>query len=181
MLFEEKKILLKNGKTADLMSPRATDAEKMLHFVKTACGETDYLLRYPEEWTMDVEQEKTWINRLRTSPDTMAITCYVDGEVVGNCEIGFKSGMKIAHSASIAIAILKDYWNLGIGSAMMEALIAVARERGTEIVELEFIEGNERAKNLYEKFGFQIVSEKPNAFKLKDGTYLKEYYMQKYI
>ena len=181
MLFEEKKIHLKNGKTADLMSPRATDAEKMLYFVKTACGETDYLLRYPEEWTMDVEQEKTWINRLRTSPDTMAITCYVAGKVVGNCEIGFKSGMKIAHRASIAIAILKDYWNLGIGSAMMEALIAVARERGTEIVELEFIEGNERAKKLYEKFGFQIVSEKPNAFKLKDGTHLKEFYMQKYV
>lgn len=181
MLFEEKKIHLKNGKVAILKSPCATDAEKMLYFVKTACGETDYLLRYPEEWTMDIEQEINWINRLRTSPDTVAITCYVDGEVVGNCEIAFKSGMKIAHRASIAIAILKEYWNLGIGSAMLEALIAIAQERGTEIVELAFIEGNERAKKLYEKFGFQIVSEMPNAFKRKDGTYLKEFFMQKYV
>ena len=64
---------------------------------------------------------------------------------------------------------------------MLEELVAAAQKRGTEIIELEFVEGNERAKHLYEKFGFRITSEKPNAFKLKDGTYLKEIYMQKYL
>ena len=47
--------------------------------------------------------------------------------------------------------------------------------------ELEFIKGNDRARHLYEKFGFRVVSEKPNAFKLKDGTYRNEFYMQKYL
>lgn len=89
--------------------------------------------------------------------------------------------MKTSHRATIAIAILKDYWNLGIGSAMFEELVADAQKRGTEIMELEFIEGNERAKHLYEKFGFRVVSERPNVFKLKDGTYLSEFYMQKYL
>ena len=32
---------------------------------------------------------------------------------------------------------------------------------------------------LYEKYGFKIVGERPNAFKLKDGRLLKEYFMQK--
>lgn len=64
---------------------------------------------------------------------------------------------------------------------MFEELVAAAQNRGTEIMELEFIEGSERAKHLYEKFGFRIVSERPNAFKLKDGTYLREIYMQKYL
>ena len=30
-----------------------------------------------------------------------------------------------------------------------------------------------------EKYGFKIVAERPNAFKLKDGRLLKEYFMQK--
>ena len=30
-------------------------------------------------------------------------------------------------------------------------------------------------------FSFRVVSEKPNAFKLKDGTYRNEFYMQKYL
>ena len=181
MIFDEKQITLKNGQSALLKSPCAEDAEKMLNYIRKACGETDNLLRYPEEWNISVEQEESWVNRLRSSPDTLAITCYVDGEVAGNCDISFKSDMKTSHRATIAIAILGDYWNLGIGSAMFEELIAAAKQRGTEIMELEFIEGNERARHLYEKFGFRVVSEKPNAFKLKDGSYRKEFHMQKYL
>lgn len=181
MIFEEKKINLKNGKTAVLKSPGTEDAEKMLNYIRTACGETEFLLRYPEEWDIGVEKEEAWIKGLRTSPNTLGITCYIDGEVAGNCEISFGSGMKTSHRATIAIAVLKDFWNLGIGAAMFEELIAAAQNRGTEIMELEFIEGNERAKHLYEKFGFRVVCEKPNAIKLKDGTYRKEFSMQKYL
>ena len=167
MVFECKQIILKDGRTAILKSPRVDDAEKMLNYIKKSCDETDFLLRYPEEWNITVEQEEAWVNRLRSSSDTMGITCYVDGEVAGNCEISFQSGMKVSHRATIAIAILKDYWNLGIGSAMFEELVAAAQKRGTEIMELEFIEGNERAKHLYEKFGFRVVSEKSNAIDRK--------------
>ena len=57
----------------------------------------------------------------------------------------------------------------------------MAQKRGTEIMELEFVEGNDRARHLYEKFGFRVISEKPNVLKLKDGTYRSEVYMQKYL
>jgi len=36
---------------------------------------------------------------------------------------------------------------------------------------------DEKNENLYEKFGFRVVSEKPTMFKLKDGTYRSEFYM----
>ena len=181
MIFEDKSILLKDGRTAILKSPCVEDAEKLLNYIKKSCGETDFLLRYPEEWNITVEQEVEWVNRLRSSSNTLGIACYVDGEVAGNCEISFRSGIKTSHRATVAIAILKDYWNLGIGSAMFEELIAAAQKRGTEIMELAFIEGNDRARHLYEKFDFRVISQKPNAFKLKDGTYRDEFYMQKYV
>lgn len=181
MVFEETNITLKDGRTAVLKSPCVCDAEKMLNYIKKSCGETDFLARYPEEWNITVEQEEAWVNRLRNAPDSLAITCYVDGEVVGNCEINFRGGIKTSHRATVAIAVLKDYWNLGIGSAMFAELVGAAREHGTEIMELEFIEGNDRARHLYEKFGFRVVAEKPNAFKQKDGSYRSEFYMQKYL
>lgn len=181
MLFEEKKITLKDGRTAILKSPCVEDAEKLLGYLKRVSGETEFLLRYPEEWNLSIEQEEAWVNRLRSSSDTLGITCYMDGEVAGNCEVRFLGGKKMAHRAAIGIAICKEYWNLGIGSAFFEELIAAAQNRGTEIMELEFMEGNDRAKHLYEKFGFRIAAEKPNAYKLKDGTYRSEFYMQKYL
>lgn len=182
MIFEDKKIVLKDGRTAILKTPCIEDAAKMLAYIKQACGETNFLMRYPEEWAgVTLESEEKWVKNLRASQNVLAITCYIDGEVVGNCEINFKGGMKTSHRATIAIAILKDYWGLGIGSVMFEEMIAAAQERGTEIMELEFVEGNDRARHLYEKFGFRVVSERPNTLKSKDGTYLSEFYMQKYL
>ena len=90
MIFDEKKITLKDGRTAILKSPCVEDAEKMLNYIKKSCGETDFLARYPEEWNISVEQEEAWVNRLRSAPDTLGITCYIDGEVAGNCEISFR-------------------------------------------------------------------------------------------
>ena len=181
MIFEAKQIILKDGRTAILKTPCIEDAEKMLHYIKKACGETDFLARYPEEWdNVSVESEEKWVKNLRESQSTLAITCYIDDEIAGNCEINFRGGVKTSHRATVAIAILKKYWNLGIGSSMFAELIAAAEARPEiEIVELEFVEGNDRARALYEKYGFKIVGERPNAFKLKDGRLLKEYFMQK--
>ena len=181
MIFKDKEIILKDGRTAILKTPDIQDAKKMLTYIKKACGETDFLSRYPEEWDrVTVEQEEKWVKNLRDSKDALAIACCIDGEIVGNCEINFRGAIKASHRATIAIAILKDYWRLGIGSAMFTEMIAVAKTRPEiEIMELEFAEGNDRAKALYEKYGFKIVGERPNAFKLKDGRIQKEYFMQR--
>lgn len=181
MIFKEKQITLKDGRTAILKTPCIEDAEKLLNYIRTSCGETEFLVRYPEEWEgVTVVSEEKWIQSRRIASDSLVITCYIDGEIAGNCEINFQRGIKTAHRASVCIAILKDYWGLGIGTAMFREMIAFAEAQPqTELLELEVIEGNERAIALYEKFGFQIVGERPNAFKLKDGRKQKEYFMQR--
>lgn len=182
MKFEAKRVTLKDGRVAILQSPCAEDAAGLIDFIKTSCGETEFLLRYAEEWDfITVEKEEAWAKRLMESPNDMAISAYIDGRVVGNAEINFRTSLKNRHRAVISIAILRDYWGLGIGSAMFEGLLAAAEARGTMLVELEFMEGNERGRRLYEKFGFRIVAEKPNAYRLRDGSMRKEYYMQKYL
>ncbi|MBQ1223728.1 MAG: GNAT family N-acetyltransferase, partial [Oscillospiraceae bacterium] len=118
-----------------------------------------------------------WIESIRNSPSELVIAAYVDGELAGSCSISFRMGKKMGHRAGVGIALLGKFWNLGIGSALFTEMIAAAEARGTEIIELEFIEGNDRARHLYEKFGFRVVAEKPKAFKLKDGTYRSEFFM----
>lgn len=63
---------------------------------------------------------------------------------------------------------------------MLEALVDIAdKMQYVEQIELEYIEGNSRARALYEKFGFRIVGVRPKAYRLKDGAYLNEYIMIK--
>ena len=64
--------------------------------------------------------------------------------------------------------------------AFREAMEELARQReGVLHMELEFIEGNARARGLYEKAGFRIVGMHPDAIRQEDGTMCALYIMQK--
>ena len=181
MIFKESKFKLKDGREALLRSPCEEDAEEMLQFIMKASGETEFLLRSPEEWAdFSLDQEKAFLNAACCNENSMMIACIVDGRIAGNCQISFSTGMKERHRASVAIALLQEFWNLGIGTKMFEEMIHIAGERG-EIrqIELYYIEGNSRARSLYEKMGFRITGVKPDAIRMKDGSFVNEYMMVK--
>ncbi len=181
MDFEAKNIILKNGVNAVFRSPETADAKEMNHFLKTCFSETDFLMRYPEEYTQTEEQEAAFIESANASEYTLMIVCTIDGEIAGNCTLMLNRNLKTRHRASVAIGILKKYWGIGIGTAMFSEMIAAAKDRELLQIELDYIEGNERGRALYEKMGFVHTGEKPNAIKLKDGTLLKEFSMVKLL
>lgn len=183
MLFPKKEIVLKNGIKAVLKTPEIEDAEMQLNYIKTSCGETAFLTKGAEDYNdTTIEDEEKWIRNKRESENELLIACYIDGVIIGSCNITFLDDVKTYHRASIGIAINQKYWNIGIGSAMFKELIGIAEEhKDTEMLELNFVEGNERGRVLYEKFGFKEVAKIPNANKLKDGTYQNKIYMQKYL
>lgn len=179
MLYEEKKLTLKDGRCAILKSPEESMAAEMLAYLKTTSGETPFLLRTPEECTMTLQQEEAFLENVRQLEYDVMMVCIVEGKLAGNCRIVRKNKRKNRHRGTVMIALLKEFWDLGIGSAMFREMIAIAREWGLIQLELEVIEGNDRAMALYRKFGFETVAATPNAIRLPDGTLLKEYLMVK--
>ena len=179
MVFAEKTIFLKDGRRAVLRSPLSSDTEQLVKYMKQSAGETEFLLRYPEECLETVEEEATFVERTASSDDRLMIVCFVDGKIAGNCMISFNNRIKTRHRAELAIGILREYWRLGIGSVMFAELVRVAKEQGILQLELDYIEGNARAKRLYEKMGFHEVGVKPDAIRLKDGTMRDEISMVK--
>ena len=177
MIFPEKKIRLKDGRTAVFRIPMPSDAAAALEYMKITAGETTYLLRSPEECTMTLAEEEKYLARYHTDPDSVMIMCFVEERLVGNCRLHRKRHLKNRHRAEVGIGIVKEYWNLGIGTAMFRAMIAIAEGWGVMQLELEVFEGNERAFALYRKMGFEIVSHVPNAIKQPDGTLVSEFLM----
>ena len=170
MIFQEKTITLKDGRTAILRAPRPEDAAPMVQYLKDTAGETEFIMRYPEEVTMTPEREAAFFEHLAYSPFDMMIVCEVDGCIAGNCQINFGNKIKTRHRASVAIGLTKAYWNLGIGTAMLGAMIDVARNRDIIQLELEYIDGNARGRALYEKMGFSEVARHPDAVRFRDGS-----------
>ena len=179
MTIGEIEFTLKDGRKALLRSPKEEDAQGMLDYLYVSSGETDFLLRYPEECgRYTLEGEKELFERMNASANEAMLVCIVEGKVAGNCQITWNNRIKTRHRASVAIALLKDYWNLGIGTVMFRELIRIAEENENILqMELDFIEGNSRARALYEKMGFRITGVGVNAVRLKDGTLLNEYHM----
>ena len=181
MILHDIDIRLKDGRAAVLRSPVEDDAEELLRFVRKAAGETEFLMRYPEEYAdYTLERERSFISGAGDDPDALMIACIADGKIVANSRIDFRSGMKDRHRATVAIAVLEDFWGLGIGTRLFEEMFKAAEERGgVRQLELDFIEGNARARSLYEKLGFRITGVKPDAIRLKDGSFVNEYMMVK--
>lgn len=183
MLRNDIEFTLKDGRTALIRSPKDEGIQGVLDYLYVSSGETEFILRYPEEckkYTYD--GEKALFDRINNAENEAMLVCIVDGKVAGNCQITWSTGMKTRHRASVAIALLKEFWNQGIGTRLFQELIAIAEENEQILqMELEFVEGNSRARALYEKMGFRITGVKPNAIRLKDGTLLNEYSMVREI
>ena len=179
MIIRDFEFTLKDGRKALIRSPKEEDIQGMLDYLYQSAEETDFVLRYPEECSRyTAEGERELFDRINRSDTEAMLVCIVEGIVAGNCQITWNNRIKTRHRASVAIALLRDYWNQGIGTRLFQELIKIAEDHENILqMELEFIEGNSRARALYEKMGFRITGVGVNAVRLKDGTLLNEYHM----
>lgn len=173
-----KEILLKNGVKAVLRSPTGADAPAILRHMQITSGETDNMLRYPDEITMAVENEAVFLDNSASSDDSLFICAEVGGMIVANGSIFPVSAVeKCRHRCVFGISILKSFWGLGIGSHILSAIINEARKAGYEQIELDVVSDNTRAVRLYEKFGFRQYGILRRAFKTRSGVYQDLYLM----
>ena len=177
MKFTEKEIRLKDGRIAILRAPLPSDGAETAAFMRQTYGETSYLLLTPNEFRFTPEQEATFLQNSLDSETEMMILCTVGGKIAGNCNLRRNKRLKNHHRGSIGITLLKEYWGLGIGTALLTELIQTAKAWGLEQLELRVMEGNERAIGLYKKMGFVTCGAIPNSFRLSDGTMQKEIIM----
>jgi RimJ/RimL family protein N-acetyltransferase len=177
MIYQEKVLILNNHQSIALRNPEDSDAASILSYLKQVAGETPFLLRTPEECVESVASETLFIQNINQHPSQIMILAVIDDEIVGISNVGLKSWLKVKHRATLGISLKQRFWGLGIASILMDEMIHLAKSMGAERLELEVIEGNDRAIALYQRKGFQFMSEVKSAIKYADGTYRSEYVM----
>ena len=180
MIYGEKTITLKNGQKCLLRSPTAEDTEGMIAYLRQTSGETPYMARYEDEVTMTADKEGRFLSEILDDPKIIMIAAFIDGRLIANAGLSRVSlREKHHHRAEFGISIVKEYWNQGLGSALLAAIIESAKSAGYEQLELDVVAENERAVALYKKFGFETYGTRERSFKLRDGSYSSEYLMLK--
>lgn len=95
----------------------------------------------------------------------------VDGQVVGNSGLR-RDEHNRSHVGHIGMMVHTDYQGMGIGSAVMEAVMDLAENwLGLSRMQLEAYTDNERAIRLYQKYGFETEGV-CRAFSYRDGQYV---------
>lgn len=181
MEIERTELILKNGRACVLRSAGVDDAEDMLMYLKKVGCESEYLQRSEDDPVPGLEEERQFIQANLDSPTKCYIGAYIDGRFAGGCNLLMGSRKKIAHRTQIGIAVLKEFWGMGIGSLLFEKAEEVARKKGLKQIELSCISGNERGLALYQKRGFAEVGRMPNAYLLSDGEWHDEIFMVKVL
>ena len=178
MKFQKKEIELKNGKKCMLVSADPHMASSMIRYRKKMTGETYYSVFYPDEIYDDVEVERHIMDRRMCKFSQIEMVATINNKIVGTsyvCE--YAELRKIQHRASLSISVLKEYWNLGIGTSMMEYMIELARKAGYQQLDIEVVDDNERALKLYKKLGFIETGRRHNSICLGDDKYCDEIIM----
>lgn len=133
-------------------TPCGDDAAEMIRYLKSVGSESDNLTFGSEGLPVTEEQERKFLSSI--GPNAyFVIAVDDDGRITGDAFLE-RGPRRLHHAAELGISTLKEYWGRGIGSRLMEELIAYAKENGITKINLRVRADNERAKVLYKKFGF---------------------------
>ena len=175
----EQKVMLKNGKEALIRNCTGADGSAVLDVFTLAHEQTDYLLSYPDEKSFDAEQEAGDLEEKMNSPDEIELAAIIDGKIAGIAGIGAVGRKyKVRHRAEFGVSVLKEYWGLGIGRALMDACIKCAKEAGYAQLELTVVGENTRAIALYQKEGFVEYGRNPKGFNSRISGFQEVVYMR---
>ena len=175
MDYQEKTVLLKNGKTCVIRRTEEADAERMIEYVNVTAEETPFLGREPEEASFTLEQEREIIRNMNAAERNILLLAEVDGVHAGNANFScVKDRARFRHRCGIGVGLYRAFWGMGVGTVLLEELLAAARTAGYEQVELEVLTSNQRGLALYRRMGFEERGRTPRAFRLRDGGYEDE-------
>ena len=174
-----KTVVVKGGVELLVRNAVASDARALRETMQRTHVETDYLLSYPDEQSVDDEQEARSLEEAERSGNEVELIAVIDGRIVGSAGVSaVRSRRKVTHRARFGISILKEYWGMGIGRVLMEASIDCARQAGYSQLELEVVADNERAVSLYRRAGFEEYGRNPRGYRSAASGYQELVHMR---
>jgi len=156
---------LKNGQSLIIREAEKVDAKTLLNFINYVAGETDFLTFGENEFFMKGSELAEFIHKCEKTANMLMLVGDVKGELAGS--LSFRGGerQRIEHTGEFAITVARKYWGQGIGTRLIETLIAWAKESGIiRKINLRVHENNRRAIKLYYRLGF-----------VKEGFISREY------
>lgn len=147
---------LKNGQSLVIREATTDDAAETLACASKTGSETDFLTFGAEGFPGTVADEEKFIEKSRTVANILFLLADVDGQIAGMLAFEGSNRPRLHHTGEFGITLLKEYWGLGIGSRLVEQMLAWTKSSDiVRKINLRVHQDNHRAIKLYQKYGFK--------------------------
>ena len=182
--MEPQEFTLKNGKKIAVRQAELNDAEALLRYAEELFKDDKFLLTTRQEIAEDltVEKQKERIEKYLNKSGMIMLIAEVDGVIAGASDVDNGSKKRRQHVGRVSMSVLKDYRNIGCGTALLQSIIQWARE--DELIEklsLEVFASNANAIGLYKKLGFCEQGRAPKELKTNEDEYVDMILMYKFV
>ena len=156
------------------------DARAILDHLKRVGGESDNLSFGAEGLPFSVEDEYKYIESVSNAKNSAYLLAKESGNIIGDCSISGLS-RRFSHRGELGITVAKEYWNMGVGSALLSRALYIAKsELELEVISLVVRSDSKAAIHLYKKMGFQYIGTSEKYFK-NDAKYFSADLMDIYL
>jgi len=146
----------KKGREIVLRAPNYDDFHGLYEFINSLVDEDTYILL---DKRVTLAEELDYVYTLITgitSGRKIHILAEHKGQIVGACGVDRQPG-RGSHVGKMGIAVKNGFRGEGIGSALMEFALTLARDAKIKVVFMNVISENKDALRFYEKFGFRTT------------------------
>lgn len=146
------------------------DAEALLTYSQQVGAETEFLTFGAEGIDLTLEQEVLRIQSILEMDNQLMLVAKFDQKIIAVANVSTPLRNKLSHVGEVGLSVLKEYWGQGLATMLMIELLEWV-EHYSDIVrlELDVVSDNERAIQLYQRFGFEKEATLKKAIKLSDG------------
>jgi RimJ/RimL family protein N-acetyltransferase len=138
------------------------------------------LWEFPEAFTSsydEFEKQPIELSEVRLGGEHSVFWGAFEGEqLCGMVGMERETRAKNQHKATVVgMYVSQEYFGTGMGRALIDALLAHARDVGLELLVLTATEGNDVAVKFYEAAGFRSFGIEPRAIKIEGRSYGKNH------
>lgn len=150
-----RKLTTKDDRPLLIRKALGDDAAEILPFLDIIATDTTYITFRPGEFSLNEEQEHAFLETALSTANQLYLLAIVDGAIVGCLTFSGGKYQRSRHTGFFGISVLKKFWDLGIGSALLAGLIDWAKASDIiRKIDLYVRTDNQRAIALYKRKGF---------------------------
>lgn len=162
--MEKRKVRLEDGREVTIRFLTIEDREKLLEMFSSM---SERSLRWSmAPYTREVIER--WMNNIQ---NLIPLVAEHDNHIVGYACVHKFTHPRRKGNGDLAIYLHQDFHGVGLGTAMTEVLLKLAKKHGLHKVNLYVVADNKIAVHPYEEFGFEIEGKMKDSFFGADGKY----------